>query len=398
MAYGVTSDGFVPKTLENILDSIEARERASNSLGTNINTSAHTVLGQLNGIYAEKIRELWELAESIYSSRNPDNATDEALDELAALCPGIIREDATYSTVTATVNLDAGITLSIGSVASVANSPNSRFVTTELITNTGGVAADFGVAMQAEDTGPVYAAINTLTVIETPVSGWNSITNNAAADPGRNVETNSAFRIRREATVRLSGAANVDAIAADLLEVDGVDDVLVMQNVNDVVTNGLEPHSIWVVIWDGATADADSNTIADTIFDSKAGGIATNGNTLIVVEDSMEVDHNVYFDRATQLTLYVEVDVVGDNNYAGNNAVQTAIQDLASAYEISNGLGKGNVYASKIIGEAVDVTGVVNVSEVRLGWSASPSGTDDLDVPVASIAVLQSVVVSNTII
>lgn len=391
MAYGVTEDGFVPKTLEVLKAEMEAAEKSSNALGVNVNVAAHTVLGQINGIVSGKARELWELAEAVYGSRNPDSAVGEALDDIAAVCPGIRRDAASYSTVVATVNLDAGITLPVGYVASVSNSANLRFVTTNSVTNTGGVAADLDVAMQGEDTGPVYAAAGTLTVIETPLDGWNSITNDLAADPGEDAETNTEFRLTREATIRLAGSCHVDAIRADLLDLDDMLDAIVLENDSDYYSNSLSPHSIHTIVWDGVGSDVANNTIATTIFQNKSAGIYTHGNTVVTIEDTMGFTRDIRFDRVTQLPLYIEVDLLVDDDYAGDTEVQEAIQDMANELKIGE-----DVYVFRVHAAVAAVEGIVNITAVRLGWSASPSGTSDLTVPYTSIAVLQSVTVETT--
>jgi len=390
MAYGVTSDGFVPKTVEIIKAEIEASLKSSNALGPNVNVAAHTVLGQLIGIFAAKHCESWELSEAVYNSRNPDSAVDEALDDIAAICPGISREAASYSTVVATANLDAGITLPVGSVASVQNSANSRFVTTNSVENTGNSAANFDVAMQAEDTGPVYAAANTLTVIETPIDGWNSITNNSIADAGDYIETNAELRLRREATIRLAGSCHVDAIRADLLNLDNMIDSVVIENETDYIANGLSPHSIQAFVWDGVDEDVANNTIATTIYQNKSAGIYTHGNTIVTIEDTMGFTRDIRFDRATQLPLYIEIDLLVDDDYEGNTAVQEAVTDMASELEIGE-----DVYVFRIYAAVAAIEGVINITAIRLGWASSPVGTTDLTVPFNCIAVLQSVVPSH---
>lgn len=387
--YGVVPTGFVSKPLEVIKAEIEEQQRADISVG--LNQAVHKVLGQLNGIFSEKLREAWELIGAVYSSRDPDAAVDAALDDICALCPGIFRDAAEKSTVTGTANLNAGITLPVGNVASVDVNPAARFVTTEAVTNPGGSPANISVAMEAEETGPVYANANTLEVIETPVVGWNSITNAAAADPGENIEINTDLRLRRESTIRLAGSTHVEAIKADVLQVDGVEDVRVFENDTDSTVGTMTPHSVRVIIWDGSTPAAANADVWAAIHASKAGGIKTIGAVSGTVEDSMGFDHTIRFDRATEKTLFVEVDVTTDDDYAGDEAVEEAVEDLADAYTIGD-----DVIVSKISAAAADVEGVTDVTEVRVGWSDTPTGTINLTVDDDEIAVLQEVEVTST--
>jgi hypothetical protein len=86
------------------------------------------------------------------------------------------------------------------------------------------------VPYQSEEFGPIVANAFTLTTIETPVSGWKGTSNPNDADPGRNIETDEDFRIRREELLRVSGSATVEAIRSDLLALDGVDQAFIFEN------------------------------------------------------------------------------------------------------------------------------------------------------------------------
>lgn len=101
------------------------------------------------------------------------------------------------------------------------------------------------VAFLAQNYGPIPAPVGTLTEILTPVSGWSSINNTKAGATGRLTETDSELRIRRQNSLRLLGAATVEAIRARILqEVTGVTSCFVFENRDltqeeiDIVFNG----------------------------------------------------------------------------------------------------------------------------------------------------------------
>ncbi len=88
------------------------------------------------------------------------------------------------------------------------------------------------VPFLAQTYGPIPAPANSLTQIVTPIAGWTSINNFQAGVTGRNIETDAEFRLRRLNSLRLSGAATVEAIRARLLqEVPGVTSVTIFENV-----------------------------------------------------------------------------------------------------------------------------------------------------------------------
>ena len=81
--FGVQPSGFVRKPLSVILSEIEADMRTT--LGAGVIQSSESPLGQINGIYAAAANELWEVAEDIYQSLDPDQAESTRLDTLSKL-------------------------------------------------------------------------------------------------------------------------------------------------------------------------------------------------------------------------------------------------------------------------------------------------------------------------
>lgn len=95
MAYGITPQGFVIKDLQTIKTELETDYRAA--FGDDLDVSEDSVAGQLIGNQAKKEASLWELAQAIYESFNPDRAEDVSLDGISGLV-GIERLPATSST------------------------------------------------------------------------------------------------------------------------------------------------------------------------------------------------------------------------------------------------------------------------------------------------------------
>ena len=78
----VTATGFVKKTLAEIKVELETGFQAV--FGTDIDLDSTGPIGQLIGILAKREADLWDGAEEIYTSRNPNEATGTSLDNLAA--------------------------------------------------------------------------------------------------------------------------------------------------------------------------------------------------------------------------------------------------------------------------------------------------------------------------
>jgi hypothetical protein len=251
----ITAEGIEIPTVELLLEQIAEEQRAN--IDPTLDTSPESPEGQMNGIFASHMREAWEVIALLFNL-SPADAEDFMLDWISSLT-GTFREGATRSTFrgvrSVSVNLEPGTSLPIGSEAHVLDKPDIRFRTTEEVENATASPADVLVEMESLDFGPIVANANTLTVIATPVLGWNSVTNPTDAEPGRLRESDAELRTKRERELRKPGTATVDAIAVDLesIEYEGetpVESAIVFQNTTSVTdARGLPPRSIEALVF-----------------------------------------------------------------------------------------------------------------------------------------------------
>jgi len=172
MAFGVTAAGFVLKTQQDIEDELVAALRAR--FGGDINTSSASVLGQTVKIFSAQLAEAWEVALADYRSMYPDSATDEALDNVAAIV-GLTRLPATRSTVDLLLNLADTTAIPAGSLVGVGAAGN-EFRTTADVSNTSGAQALTPAEAESVELGPIIANADTLDTIKTPAVGWTAKT------------------------------------------------------------------------------------------------------------------------------------------------------------------------------------------------------------------------------
>ena len=111
MPWGLTPEGFVAKTLEEIEAGMQQKQR--DNIDPAIDTSQFGLIGQLNGIMASEIAAVWELAEAVNDSQDPDKAQGTQQDGLYALT-GTTRDDAQASLVVCDNTLQPGTTIPIG--------------------------------------------------------------------------------------------------------------------------------------------------------------------------------------------------------------------------------------------------------------------------------------------
>jgi uncharacterized phage protein gp47/JayE len=367
--FGVTPTGFVPKTIEDILSEIEADQKQA--FGAGLDVSAETPIGQINGIMAAKFAELWEVSQAVDANQDPDTATDAGLDGVAAIT-GTLREGDTLGTVSLLATLSGVGPVPAGSVVQVLGDPTNRWV---LDTAAGPGPGAFAVQATAETAGRFVATAGAISVIVTPVAGWDSVTNPLDATPGEDADTDAELRLRREQELQGAGPT-VNAIRAQILGVDGVTSATVLQNVTDLVDAfGLLPHSIRAIVSGGVDAE-----IAQAIFDNLAAGINTNGATLVLVEDSEGISHNIRLDRPTVVPILIEVDVdVDADDYPvdGDDLIDAAL----IAYQEASIPPGEDVFRLKLVVPICTVAGVVNVT--RLQISIDPAAVADQDIAIA---------------
>lgn len=81
--YGVQPTGFVRKPLPIIKAEMEIRNQTE--FGSNVIQTPQSPLGQINGLLADYASKLWELAELVYQSSDPDQATGKRLEMLGRI-------------------------------------------------------------------------------------------------------------------------------------------------------------------------------------------------------------------------------------------------------------------------------------------------------------------------
>lgn len=161
MSFGLLPEGFVPKTVQDILNEIQADQRQA--FGPSIDTTADSVLGILNGIIADRLAELWEVGQALAAGLNPDFASGAQLDAIAALT-GLTRLPSSPSLATLRVLLNTGI---INEGDLFATSGGAQFEVLAEVENGGADPAFFDVEVQSVENGPIAApafAINTIPV------------------------------------------------------------------------------------------------------------------------------------------------------------------------------------------------------------------------------------------
>lgn len=362
MAYGLLPTGFAAKPLAACKGELEDLVRAR--FGAGVNLAPEGPWGQFIGILSERESLLWDLAQAVYVSRDPGQATGAAQDAICAIT-GVSRTAGTRSTVMVLLTGTPGTSLLAGRIVSAQGDRTARFVlqSNTAITGEGTVLAEFA----AEAVGPVRSPAGALTVIETPVAGWTGATNPLDAVAGSYAESDSALRLRRAASFGGAGDATTAAIATRVRRVTGVSAVEVFWNDSGTTdSDGIPPHAAEVLVSGGADAD-----VAAAIWAAKPVGIALAGATSITVTDVAGREQAVRFSRPIGQPIYLAVTVAKDSAYPtdGDDQIKAALATWG-ALHLATG---ADVYPRALIPTVMAIAGVYDVPSLYVGLSASPT-------------------------
>lgn len=376
---GLGPTGFDTKRTEDVRQDMVDDIHASSEFGADAQTGAETPLGQVLDPNADRMGELWELAQAVYDAFDLDAAEGVQLDNLGSI-NGVERQPATATTVTLTIGGADSTDIPQGTRYRV---PGGAIFATDELANTGG-GGTVDVSATATETGPQEAAAGSVTEIVDAVVGIDSVTNAADAVPGSDIESDSAYRLRIQEEQDAGGNSTDQAIQSEIVALDAVTAAKVISN-RTLVTdgNGTPGKSFLTVVWPNTLTTAQEQHVAEILWNNLPTGIYSHGTDVIAtVTDSQGKSEIVRFDYATQVNIWWEIDITATGDYPsnGDDLVEDAVLAYGQALLVGDDVEP--VKALRLIVDPTDnsyyVPGVSHVV-IRVGKTVSPSGT----VPVA---------------
>ena len=302
--------------------------------GLTFNRDADSPLAQIALLHASRLNDISEASQAVYDAFDPGNASGIGLDVLGQI-RGVRREEATFSQATVTLGGVAATFLPVGRIVrGGGDDGKARWLTTADVTLDGGGAGT--VVVQAEEAGFVAAGIGEIVEIVTPVDGWASVTNAAAAEEGIDRETDAVYRVRQQRSLAVAGGRSLAALRTSIAAVDAVTNVVAVDNRTDaaVTVSGisLDAHSVAIIVHPSTLTDAQKDEIAALIFDGVSAGIKTMGTGEVrTVTDDAGFGQTVAWDYATGVPTASAITVVLAVGYALAD-VEATIQGLVSDY------------------------------------------------------------------
>jgi uncharacterized phage protein gp47/JayE len=371
---------------------IETRlqEAFRSSFGSNIKTDAQSVAGQLIKNFALLFAELNELLEQTVDGFDPHNASGVPLSKLVLL-NGIQRIPGTYSQVTLSLTATAACTVPAGSLVTD-SAGSSQWSTDSDLTFAG--AGTLTVGATCTTLGPIAATASTLTEILTPVFGWDSVSNPAAATLGRSVETDSELRLRRQAVIEGASKTSAGALYRAISGLDGVSSLKLLVNDTESTDSvGIPPQHIAAIISGG-----DDTTIGQTLFEYIGAGIGTYGSTLVEDTDiDTGLDYSVRFSRPLDVPIHIAmtVEIIDTAKWPADGSDQIKAA-LLQYFQDFQGVGQDVVF-SRLYSPILSVLGH-QINSLTIGLSNPPGLTVNIPISAFQIATLALGNISITVV
>ena len=297
----IKSTGIVSTELGDYITQLEEVFRSA--LGADLSLESSTPQGQLIGALALTLTEVDELALHVANGLSLHTSIGRQLQDYGTLF-SLAKIRGERSTVTATLSGTSGTLIPAGTRA--ATEENAIFATDAQVLI--GSSGTVDVLMRAVELGPTIVAIGSLTKIVDAIPGWLEVTNAAAADIGRNEETDAEYRRRYLSEVSIHGRDSLEAIRARVLSISGVVGCLVRDNPTtaSVSTQGINiaARSLLVIVQGGADID-----VATAIAATKPVGTPTVGNVAINVPHPQGFNIPIKFRRVIKVPIQVAIDV-----------------------------------------------------------------------------------------
>lgn len=221
------------------------------------------------------------------------------------------------------------------------------------------------VQATAKTNGSLAQKEGEISVVQTPVLGWNWVTNESPVGASEGIESDADMRIRFD-TTRMRASRSMQAFYSRLYAVDGVKSVVVRSG--PILLEGdTVPAAAFVVVVKGGS-DVD---VATAIWKETPFGITSYGNTSVVITDPYAGTVTVDFYRPVLVPVKVKIVV---NVYEGHptnvdDVIKAAVKDKIDSLAVGENLTIGKLFVALdgIKGIAVGSIGVAKVADAAYG-------------------------------
>lgn len=390
-------NGFIAPEEADVL--VGVKEEINAAFGNALNMADETPQGQLAVSQAAAIGNANDTFAWLTQQYDPAYNVGRYQDAIARIY-FLSRLGALPTSVVCTCTGLAGVTIPEGSLA-VDTAGNIYASTAQaVIGSLGTVSVNFANTIP----GPTPCPANTLTTIYQAINGWDSITNPGEGVLGRDTESRAEFEARRFASVAKNSIGQISSIRSAILELDGVLDCYVTENVNNTPTSiggvTLGPKSMLVVVVGG-----DPNEIATAIWNKKSPGCGYNGNTSVTIVDSNSGYNPPYPSYVVSFLIPAALRILFKVNIQSNpiipaNAVDLIQQAIINAFAGEDGGERASVgaeiFAARFYNAVTSLGPWAQLRNLKIGSNQLPDAVATGSVAGTTMTI--SAITSGTIV
>lgn len=323
-SWGLTENGFIAPTYEEVLDSVE--DDFISKFGDDIVLTSNSNFGIIARLIAWRETLMIQELQQNYYAAFISTATDTSLDRVGSNM-GVGRKVAQPAFATIEVTTDGQYLIETGETFETDD--GYVFDLIKDITTTqqpDGTWKGTGIVQSEENGSMNNVAANKITMESNPDDNVLSITNPEPAGGGQDYEDDETYRARLLEENAAKPGPTAWGMKSALMELPGVRDVNPVENDKaDADKWGNPPYSVHIYVLGG-----DDNEIAHTIVNHEAAGITLVGSKAIDVQDATGNKRTVHFDHAIDKPIYVKVKVNVNENWnddEGVDDIKTAVAD-----------------------------------------------------------------------
>lgn len=338
--------------------------------------------GQLMAVFAQAITDNNAATIQAYNAYSPAFAQGAGLSSNVKI-NGIKRLISSFSTAPVMIIGQAGITINNGQASDIYS--NTWNLPALVKVPSGG---SITVLATAQNAGAVAAPIGAINVIATPMAGWQSVSNTAAASLGAPVETDNKLRIRQAVSTAYPAQTVNQAILAAVANVPGVLQSALEENSTGATdVNGVPAHTISVVVSGG-----DPVAVATAIASRKTPGTGTYGTTSQTIYTG-NIPNQINFYYALPEVLTATITLHALNGYT--SLIGSATQQALVNYIAGLAIGQA-VYLTSA--QAACIGPTYHLMSIAFGVNGGGQSLADVAIPYNGLASLSLANVTLTLV
>lgn len=259
-------NGITAPTFAEVLTYLQGQYQAI--FGADVYLGNDSQDGQLLAVFAQALADANSAAIAVYNSFSPTTGQGAGLSSNVQI-NGLTRLIPSLSTAVLTLT---GVAHSV--ITNGVARDTSNFLWALPTTTTIGSGGTVTVTATCTTPGAIGASPGTITGIQTPSFGWQSVTNPGAAVPGAPVESDAALRLRQSESTTLPSVTIFEGVIAAIKNLVGVGRVEGYENNTSapLVLNGgtIPANNLVYIVENGALIQ---NDVFKAIFDKSTPGI-----------------------------------------------------------------------------------------------------------------------------